>query len=282
MWHKKSWYLIGTSVLVAFLVWSQMGMYLVHLFFGVKIQANFFKFCISLFKENTFYYFMVIFLLNVLIAYSFLISIISFIEQYILSKRFIRKLKLHMNKELTNEVIKRFKNKDLIVINNKEALAFTLGISKPLIVLSTGLIEMLELDELEAVIKHETFHQKNRDPLKLFILRVITGSLWFIPLTKWSYKNYKIISELSADEYAINKTGSELGLSSALFKLINNCMNKTSAPILVHFSDESINFRLQHLLEPKKSIPLKLETKSLIISIYVLAVLIGFIQVTVT
>ncbi|MFE4200844.1 M56 family metallopeptidase [Aneurinibacillus aneurinilyticus] len=245
-WKQKSFLVIGLSLLIAILVWSQIGMYLVHILFGVSIQVNFFKFCISLFREGSFYYFLIIILLNTLIIYTVLITLIRIGQQYFLYSRFRKKIFALRNIEITGSLIRAFQrqNQDIIVINHEQLLAFTMGFRRPCIVLSTGLIEILEDHELEAVVEHETFHQQNYDSLKIFTLQLISQSLWFIPLTKWSYRNYKIISELLADEYAIQKMGSELGLGSALLKLIKNCFHANATPVLAHFSDESVNYRL--------------------------------------
>ncbi|MFJ7976901.1 M56 family metallopeptidase [Peribacillus sp. JNUCC 23] len=283
-WKKRSLFVIGLSLLIAVLIWSQMGMYVAHLLFGVNLHVNVFKFCISLFREHSFYYFLVTIILNVLIAYTILITLIKIIGQCMLLKRFKKKIFAQQNLGLTIALNRKFErlHQDIIVIDRKESLAFTFGFRRPRIVLSSGLIAILDRDELEAVVEHETFHQRNHDTLLIFVLQLISQSLWFIPLTKWSYQNYKIISELLADEYAIQRMGSELGLSSALFKLIKNYFKGNSTPVLVHFSDESVNYRLQQLVEPKKSIPVRLKTTSMIISIYVLLLIMGMIFVTIT
>lgn len=201
-------------------------MYLAHLIFGVDVKVNFFRFCVSLFKENTVYYFLVITFLNVVIAYAILITLMKVTQQYILSRRFKTKLMSLRNISLTAHVIKEYQplNQNIIVIDHEHAIAFTVGFRRPLVVLSSGLTEILDHQELEAVIEHESFHQRQFDALKIFLLQIISQSLWFIPLTKWSYQNYKLISELLADEYAIKETGSELGLGSALLKLIKKAL----------------------------------------------------------
>jgi Zn-dependent protease with chaperone function len=269
---KKSIYMFGLSILIACVVWCQMGMYLVHLFFKVRIHANIFNFCIGLFEEGTFFYFLIVFLLNTLITYSLLYVLVGFGEQYILTRKLKKKLWLLWNHELTEKIIQshQMENRDVLVINHKEVLAFTFGIRSPYIILSTGLLNLLERTELEAVIKHEMFHQMNRDPMKIFILSLIARSLWFIPLTKWLYKNYQIICEVLADEFAIKKTGSELGLSTALLKLIKNCFTDNPSPVLARFANKSVNYRLQQLIDPKHSLPLRLDNGSLIISFLVM------------
>ncbi|ERI07869.1 M56 family metallopeptidase [Aneurinibacillus aneurinilyticus] len=283
-WKQKSFLVIGLSLLIAILVWSQIGMYLVHILFGVSIQVNFFKFCISLFREGSFYYFLIIILLNTLIIYTVLITLIRIGQQYFLYSRFRKKIFALRNIEITGSLIRAFQrqNQDIIVINHEQLLAFTMGFRRPCIVLSTGLIEILEDHELEAVVEHETFHQQNYDSLKIFTLQLISQSLWFIPLTKWSYRNYKIISELLADEYAIQKMGSELGLGSALLKLIKNCFHANATPVLAHFSDESVNYRLQQLVDPKRTIPVRMDAMSILISIHVILIFMSMIMLAAT
>ncbi|MEW9669977.1 M56 family metallopeptidase [Ammoniphilus sp. 3BR4] len=280
-WRQTSILIAGLSMLIAALVWSQMGIYLTHLFFGVDVPVNFFQFCISLFKEDSLYYFLIIFLLNTIIAYTILITAIKIVEQYVLLRRFRKKILSLRNEDYTSILNLDFNrpNQDILVINHDQPLAFSMGFRIPIIVLSTGLIDMLDGQELEAVVYHETFHQQNYDSLKTFALQLISQAMWYIPLTKWSYENYKIISELSADEYAVHKMGSELGLGSALIKLIKQGFQVNSAPVIVHFSDVSVNYRLQQLLEPKKTIPVKPDAPSVVISIYVLFLLMSMIVV---
>nr|WP_245406461.1 M56 family metallopeptidase [Peribacillus sp. Aquil_B8] len=265
------------SLLIACVVWCQMGAFLVHIFFGVNIKANFFKFCFSLFKEDSVYYFAVVTLLSIIISYSLLSTLFKIAEQYFLSRRFKQKLFLSKNVEMTSFVNETFNrvNNDILVVNADQPLAFTLGFWRPFIVFSSGLIKLLDLDELEAVVEHEAYHQKKYHPLVIFILQLLSDALWFVPLTKWCHKNYKIISELSADENAINKMGTELGISTALLKLIKHGYTDESSPVLVHFSNESVNYRLQQLIDPHKKIPLKAETTTIFVSIYVLLILLG-------
>lgn len=280
-WKQKSMLIVGMSMLIAALVWSQMGMYLAHLFFGVDVPVNFFQFCISLFKQNSLYYFLIIYLLNTLIAYTLLITAIKMVKQYVLYRKFTKKIMSLRNEELTAVLNLNFNREaqDIVVIDHHQSLAFSVGFRTPYIVLSTRLLDMLDEVELEAVVYHETYHQINQDSLKTFLLLLISQAMWYIPLTKWAYENYKIISELAADEYAIDKMGSELGLGSALIKLIKNGFLTQSAPVIVHFADVSVNYRLQQLVDPQKTISVKPDMKSIVISIYVLFLLMSMIVV---
>lgn len=278
-WKKRSIYLLSLSLGLATLIWVQMGMFLTHLLFGTDLKMNFFKFCLSLFMEDSFYYFLVIFFISTILAYILLFTGIKIIKQMLLSKRFSMKIWENQHHGTTRLIQEKY-GKNIIVVKSNQALAFTKGYINPSIVLSTGLIQMLDEDELKAVIEHETFHKNNHDPLKIFMLELISQSLWFIPLTKWCHQNYAIISEILADEYAVRKMGSELEVSKALLKLIKYHHSMKSSPALVHFSGGSINFRLQQLVEPNQAIPVKLTSENIFISIYVLLFFIGMVLLT--
>ncbi|WP_307195542.1 M56 family metallopeptidase [Neobacillus niacini] len=214
--------------------------------------------------------------MNTIIALTLLVTLIKVVEQFILFYRFKKRIMVITDWELSefySEVLGD--NHRLTIVKSEQSLAFTMGIRSPSIVLSTALIDLLEDEELKAVIEHERFHQNNRDPFLIFILQIIAQSLWFIPLTKWCYENYKIICEILADEYAIKHTGSQLGLGSALLKLIRHHITNKTVPMTVPFSGESINYRLQQLVEPKRDIPVKIKPVTIFISIYALLLFIG-------
>ncbi|WP_141502909.1 M56 family metallopeptidase [Paenibacillus luteus] len=282
--QKKSTVVLTLSLLIAVMLWSQMGMYLAHLLFGVNVKVNFFRFCISLFKENTLYYFLVITFLNSLIAYAILISMIKITQQFFLSRRFKARLMSIRNISLTASVFQDFhpQNQNIIVIDHERAMAFTAGFRRPLIVISSGLMNMLDHMELRAVIEHESFHQQKFDALKIFVLQIISQSLWFVPVTKWSYSSYKLLSELLADQYAVQKTGSELGLGSALLKLIKKGFSDNPTPVLVHFNDGVVNYRLQQLVDPDQVMPVRLGLITIVISVHVLLLFMGMVLLAIT
>ncbi|MDQ0112682.1 M56 family metallopeptidase [Paenibacillus harenae] len=278
-WKTKSNIVLSLSVLIALVVLGQIGMYATHLMFGMNVHLNIFEFCLSLFKQQSFYYNLITYAMNAFIVHMLLIAIIRLVQQYMRLTRFkavMKSLQLYL---LTEQLEQRFDvlpRASMIVIEHAQPLAFTMGFRKPTIVLSSGLVRLLDEHELEAVIMHEAFHRRNYDALKLFVLQLISQSLWFIPLTRWSYANYKIMCELQADEHAIKETGSELGLGGALLKMVHSSgvlRNVAASPVLASFSDEAINYRLQQLVEPRRTIPLKLETPAIVISVYGLLLL---------
>ncbi|WP_409294913.1 M56 family metallopeptidase [Peribacillus sp. SCS-26] len=259
-------------------------MFMVHLLFGVNIQANFFKFCFSLFNEDSLYYFLAIILLNVLISYSVITIVWKAAEQAFLLKKFKRRIHSLMDFGLTEKANKdlRPEHLDILVITDSAPGAFSIGFFRTSIVLSTGLLSLLHEEELRAVVEHESFHGRNKDSLKLFLLQLISQAFFFVPLTGWCYRNYRILSELSADEYAISRMGSGLDLSTALLKLIRSRTSFDAVPAAAFFAKEAVNLRLQQLVEPQKNIPLKLSSTTVAVSVYVLLCLLALTLVTVT
>jgi Zn-dependent protease with chaperone function len=271
-WHRKSVLLLLLSLGIAGIVWSQMGMYLVHLLFGVDVKVNFFKFCMSLFHEDSLYYFLIITFLNAIIAYTMLVTAVKLVKQYMGSRKMKARLLALREIKQTAWLIERFRpaNQHVIVIRHTQPLAFTVGLRRPLVVLSSAMVDMLGDGELEAVVHHEIYHQQSYDTLKIFALQLVAQSLWFIPLFRWSLRNYSIMSELMADEFAVQQTGSEHGLGSALLKLIKNAFSDNPTPVLVRFTDGVVNYRLQQLVEPSDGIPVKADFISVILSVSVL------------
>ncbi|WEG12136.1 M56 family metallopeptidase [Pullulanibacillus sp. KACC 23026] len=281
MWKKKSKMMFGTGVFIALIVWCQIAVYGIHLIFGLKFQADFFDFCIGLFERDSPCYLIVVFLLNSIMAYSILVLIVGMIEYAIQSTRMHAKIDSLKTIKWTKAVSEKYKvvGQSIAVINDDKMVAFTIGLRTPLIVLSTGLLNLLETQEVEAVILHEMSHKINHDSLKIFILRLIARTLWFVPMTKLLYTNFKILCELSADEYAIKTTGSELGLSTALLKMINNFKKRNRSLIFVHFSNEAVNYRLQHLINPDQSLQIRMDRETVFVS--VLVILFGMVLVTI-
>ncbi|MEH7414892.1 M56 family metallopeptidase [Neobacillus drentensis] len=277
VWKQKSTAVFGLALFFAIILFVQMGLYLLNNLIGPIELFNIFIFCVSLFKPGTIGYYAVEVMVNTYILYTVFIISKMVANQIVLLNSFRHKIQQWLNRNKTKELNQRFnRNKnDIVVINDKELLAFTFGFWKPKIVLSTTLIDMLDSRELEAVIYHETSHQKYYDGLKVFILQIISEVMWYIPLTKWSYQNYRILVELVADEFAIKRMGSELGLGSALLKLIKKQLkiNSNPAPALVHFADETVDYRLKQLVDPQQTIPVKMQAGSVIISLNIFVVI---------
>jgi Zn-dependent protease with chaperone function len=99
-----------------------------------------------------------------------------------------------------------------------EAFAVTHGLIRPRILLSTGLVDALDVAELAAVLVHERHHLMRRDPLLLLAARLLAGYAWFLPLLRWWAQRLALQRELAADRAATTSAG-VAAVAGALLKL---------------------------------------------------------------
>jgi Zn-dependent protease with chaperone function len=153
-----------------------------------------------------------------------------------------------------------------MVISHSMPVAVTMGLLKPRIVISSGLLSLMEEDEIEAVIEHEKYHLRHKDPLQMFLLSMLSVSMWYIPIFKWLSEKYNLIIELMADKHAISKVGKSDVLGSALLKILK----QGPLPVLTHshasFAETSINVRIVHILDPHTRLSIKLPILRSVIS----------------
>jgi Zn-dependent protease with chaperone function len=69
----------------------------------------------------------------------------------------------------------------LVVIEDERSTAFCVGLFRPSVVVSTGLLEHLGEPALRAVVGHELSHLARRDPLRRALARSIARGLFFVP-----------------------------------------------------------------------------------------------------
>ncbi|RBP86189.1 Zn-dependent protease with chaperone function [Cytobacillus firmus] len=199
------------------------------------------------------------------------------------TKKFITKLNFYRTNCYESNVIEIFQQKysvSIQVIDINQPLAFTYGFIYPKILVSTSLINLLQPDELEAVLEHEHFHCQKRDPFKLSILFSLARVFSFLPISRMLYERYMMEKEIKADTFAIHKVGIK-AVASALYKLMINVPSSSFAT--VHFQNQSIqetNTRIEVLLTGKyKRPPISLlEWMRSIIHIFFIVYFIGCVS----
>lgn len=110
-------------------------------------------------------------------------------------------------------------NDVLVVVSNCAPFSFCYGLWRPRVCLSLGLIDLLTEAELEAVLRHETYHLQQREPLRMAIALCLSRFFFFIPLLAELRDRYMTEKELAADTMAVALT-SRAALAGALYKLI--------------------------------------------------------------
>jgi beta-lactamase regulating signal transducer with metallopeptidase domain len=273
MFNRQSKSFIFICLLAAGILLTQMTLYTVFKLFQWSALANLFDMCNSLLMKWRMPFLAL--LLDVLVLSTLAAGLLFTGIQLFSYLRAKAKLASIRQETLITSISESYglRRKDLLVISCKEPVALTMGFFRPVIVLSTGLLQLLDDNELEAVIRHEEFHLKKYDSLRTLITYLLSKSMWYLPILKWCHQCLKISREVLADRYAISKTGSTVGLGSALLKLVKN--NSSSRMTFAHasFADTPINVRIKHLIDPQEKPAVKLPLLSAMISLQVIAVL---------
>ena len=98
-------------------------------------------------------------------------------------------------------------------------LAFTHGLLRPRVLLSTWMVEHLDQRELEAVLAHELAHAARRDYLVVWLGTVLRDAFFYLPTSWAAYRQLQREKELACDDLAGGATGRPLALASALGKV---------------------------------------------------------------
>ncbi|UQZ86340.1 Regulatory protein BlaR1 [Paenibacillus konkukensis] len=257
MWENRSKLIFGSCMLIASLMFFQMGMYTMHVLAGWDVKYNVIQFCHTAIRSLGVTW--AGYILNGIVFHTLLLTVWIAAKQLYLSRAFYKRLLFCRHEELTRQICEQHGggHPSITVVRSPAPMAFAAGFWKPQIVLSTGLLELLDPSELEAVIHHETFHRKHGDPLKIFLLSLLASVMWYLPILKSFHQNYKIVREILADNYAIDKLGGSADLGGALLKLLKGQTPANLSISHVSFTDTSINFRIRKLLEPQSELPLK-------------------------
>lgn len=110
----------------------------------------------------------------------------------------------------------RVANARFQLVDHAQPLAFCAGFLRPRIYVSRGAIELLDGEELRAVVAHEGHHCRRRDPLRILTGRALAAALFFLPVLRSSSERLPVLGELAADEAAVRHVGGRGPLASAL------------------------------------------------------------------
>jgi Zn-dependent protease with chaperone function len=95
--------------------------------------------------------------------------------------------------------------------------AFTVGLISPRVYLAGEMATHLAPEQLEAVMAHEGEHVARRDPLRLFLLRLLACTLFWIPAFRRLADDVRDEAEVRADDAAAR--GRPLVLASAILAI---------------------------------------------------------------
>jgi Zn-dependent protease with chaperone function len=105
------------------------------------------------------------------------------------------------------QALARTDTRGVICVAVEVPVAFCAGALRPQVVVSSGLVERLKPDELDAVLIHEQDHARRREPLARAIRQAAADVLFYMPLVRWWSQQQAIQAELRADRAAIQRLG---------------------------------------------------------------------------
>ncbi|MBI5598614.1 MAG: M48 family metalloprotease [Deltaproteobacteria bacterium] len=152
-------------------------------------------------------------------------------------------------------------DRDLSVRLIKDAVvrvAFTHGLLRPRIYISTGLINGLSREELKGVLLHEIHHRIHRDPLRFFLFAFVKDLFFYIPAAGWFEGEFRAAKENAADEFAVSRTRDRLGLASALLKVLLPHEGGTMPATASIKGGGTVEERIEGLIEGKGKRPRKI------------------------
>lgn len=133
------------------------------------------------------------------------------------------------------------------LLDSTDYLCFCACLRSPQIYISRPVVDMLTVDELEAMLLHEKFHLQNNDPLKILLGRLTLSVLFFMPISKDLFRRYLIRKEIAADQSAISYQGRRQGIIGALQKLLEKQRYPDEARLAVS-GTEALKYRVDYMV----------------------------------
>ncbi len=135
------------------------------------------------------------------------------------------------------------------VVEDRRPFSFCYWFLRPRICLSAALMRRLDGKELRAVLLHERYHLRHRDPLRLVIARYFAAGLYVVPVVEDLVAHFTLEKELEADEDAVTAMGDVRPLARALYALLPDA-DDVSLGLLVPVGSLSVTeARIDHLVE---------------------------------
>lgn len=167
------------------------------------------------------------------------VGVVLFLARFVFSYAYTKYLKntaIYTTASQLEQALTRVKESLLIhktieiAESAKVNVPIVVGHIKPLILFPLGMINMLSVDEVEAIITHELAHIKRYDYITNMILTLVEILFYFHPAVWWISANIKSERENCCDDFALSHDIDKVTYAKALVKLEE--LKSMSAPVL--------------------------------------------------
>ncbi len=134
-------------------------------------------------------------------------------------------------------------------VEDARPFSFCYWFARPRICVSSGLVDRLAADELRAVLLHERYHLRHRDPLRIVVARYFAAGLYVVPVVDDLVTHFALEKEIDADEDAVAAMGDVRPLARALYALLRDADELSLGLLVPVGSLSATEARIDHLLE---------------------------------
>ncbi len=136
----------------------------------------------------------------------------------------------------------RLGRREVQLLESHRPEAFVAGPLQPSVFISRALLDMLDVEELHAVLLHEEHHRRTRAPLRELALACWSRLVGGIPaIRRWIERRVAHL-EIEADRYALAGGASSAAIASALIKC-----DRSTSPLGIGFASVA-DLRLRRLV----------------------------------
>lgn len=129
-----------------------------------------------------------------------------------------------------------------------EALAATVGILRPRVIISNRLRARLDASALAAALRHEEAHARHRDPLRIWIAQLAADIRWPLRSARAAFEEWREALEIARDDEALSMGTRGADLAAAI--LAAATLRRDAAPAVASLlgSDTRLTVRVRRLL----------------------------------
>lgn len=194
-----------------------------------------------------------------LLVYAVVKVLWGVIRQWRLTRRGLLLFEAHMDVEWTERLRGRYREwgTDILAVRDDAFIALAIGLLRPRIMVSSGVLERFTEEEVEAILLHERHHCRSRDNLKQFVSGLLEEAFGYLPIIRPVAAYAATWRELFADRYAIRQMRTSVHLGSVLLKLAQEGTVRQRGA--AYFAETALDYRMLQIIEPEQAVKVPLQ-----------------------